>query len=261
LNLQNADNDARAVAEVMNGSDPPVYDAAVVKPLLDEDATSANIVAALREIAAKAGPDDLVVIYFAGHGVDLDGQYYFIPAELGTADPELFRRALNTNFSRGLGRSSTDALLRREALGQDRLLPLIQSIKATRVAVILDTCYSGSLATEDAVVRQNINRTDASKLGQAAGRFVLSSAYTEAADASAPAGDSGGHGLFTAFLLKALLGDADTDHDGRIDIYKLAKYTERTVKQASAGGSRVQTPSYYFVGNDFFELRALASTP
>ena len=62
-------------------------------------------------------------------------------------------------------------------------------------------------------------------------------------------------------LLKALLGDADTDHAGRIDIYKLAKYTQRNVEQASAGQLRVQTPSYYFAGNDFFELRALAATP
>jgi len=263
LNLLNAENDASAVAKLMEGSDPPVYDAAVVKPLLDENATSANIIAALQAIAAKAGPDDLVLIYFAGHGVELDGQYYFIPADLGTADPDLFQRALRTDFTRGLGRSSTDALLRSEALGQDRILPLIQSIKASRVALILDTCYSGSLATEDAVRRQDINTTVTNTLGHAAGRFVLSSAYTEAADAAAPAGaaDAGGHGLFTAFLLKALLGDADSDHAGRIDIYKLAKYTERNVKQASTGQLRVQTPSYYFAGNDFFELRALASTP
>jgi hypothetical protein len=80
-----------------------------------------------------------------------------------------------------------------------------------------------------------------------------------------------GHGLFTSYLLRALNGDAGTDEAGRIDIYKLATFTQKKVEAASrhmleASGTKagekapdVQQPAYYFAGNDFFAVRKLPS--
>jgi len=47
--------------------------------LVDEQATGAGIVQAIREVAAKARPQDVVVVFLAGHGAVVGQQYYFLP--------------------------------------------------------------------------------------------------------------------------------------------------------------------------------------
>ncbi len=153
-------------------------------------------------------------------------------------------------------------------------MPIIQGMQATRIAFMLDTCYSATLADADAVLRHDVNDTITNRIGHASGRFVLSGSFTEAADSGAGAdatvGEEG-HGLFTSYLLRALNGDAGTDDSGRIDIYKLATFTREHVaaasrrildKNAAKSGDKgpdVQRPAYYFAGNDFFAVRKLNS--
>ena len=57
--------------------------------LTDAEATKANIIAALKDIAGAVTPDDVVVIFLAGHGRTVDGHYYFAPSDMGRHDPAL----------------------------------------------------------------------------------------------------------------------------------------------------------------------------
>ena len=66
---------------------------------INEDATKANILAALKRLQASAGPptlkagpldclkraepEDTVIIYFAGHGTAQAQRFYLIPHDLG----------------------------------------------------------------------------------------------------------------------------------------------------------------------------------
>lgn len=263
LNLANPVNDARGIAQLMQGASPPVYDSASVTLLTDEEATSEKILAALHAIAEKALPDDLVFIFMAGHGQQVDGRYYYAPVDFGMKDEALFRRALG-GAAQGGDRALAE-LFRHEGLGQEKMLPAIQAIQAARVAMILDTCFSASIATQDAVSRRDINATVTNTLGHAAGRFVLSSATSLALDSAGPAADlprdAEGHGLFTSFVLRALRGEADFDRAGRIDIYKLATFTKRHVEQATADMRQPQQPAFFFAGSQFFDLRAVAARP
>jgi hypothetical protein len=260
LRLANAAHDAQAVAQLMDAPDPPVYTGHVVKPLLDSNATTANIMAALKDIAVHAKPDDLVIIFLAGHGEQVNGKYYFAPAEFGTHDPALFQRAMNLGNS--TADRAVDTLFQQEGLGQAQLLPLIQSISAAHVALILDTCFSAAIATQDAVLRRDLNTTVADQIGNSVGRFVLSSAMNLALDTGSASTidlpvDQQGHGLFTSYLLQALQGKADFLHSGRVDIDDLAKYTQHNVEQATATMPQPQQPTFYFSGNDFFALRGV----
>ena len=263
LNLANPVNDARSLARLMGTATPPVYDAANIVLLTDADATADKILGALHSIAEKALPDDLVLIFLAGHGQQVDGRYYFAPVDFGMKDEVLFRRALAGG--NGGGASALDELFRREGLGQDRMLPAIQSIQAARVAMILDTCFSASIATQDAVLRRDLNTTVTNTLGHAAGRFVLSSSTALALDSAGAAADlprdADGHGLFTSFMLRALGGEADFDKVGRIDIYKLATFTKRAVERATAEMRQPQQPAFFFAGSQFFDLRAVPVKP
>ncbi len=273
LTIPNADDDAAAIAAMMHQPTPPVFSAVDgLPPLLNEQATRANILTAMTDIAAKAQPDDLVIIFLAGHGAVVDGKYYFAPYDLGMHDPDLFRAA--TSAKNPASGKAFDQVYRKEGLSQDDMLPLIHSIKASRVAILLDTCYSASMATVDAVFRRDENHTMTEALGHAGGRFILSGAFAKALSDDTPAdaanedtasnendgededdGSGKRHGLFSSFVLRALAGEADIDHTGRVDIYKLTKYTMSHVEEESEKRRLPQSPWYFSMGQ-FFDLRA-----
>jgi WD40 repeat protein len=273
-NLVNPANDATALADLLRQDKAHLFAAINVKTLIDADATKANIIASLKDIAGQATPDDVVVIFLAGHGRTVDAHYYFAPSDMGKHDPALMaalgEAKTDDSFNKGV-----DAVFRTEGLGQDDLLPLIQDMRATRIAFMLDTCYSATVADADAVLRHDMNDTITNRIGHASGRFVLSGSFTEAFDSAAGADSTvgeAGHGLFTSYLLRALQGDAGTDDTGRIDIYKLATFTRDHVaaasrrileQEAAKSGEKVpgvQKPAYYFAGNDFFAVRKLMSS-
>ncbi|MSP00497.1 MAG: hypothetical protein EXR07_05520 [Acetobacteraceae bacterium] len=271
--LANPANDARALADVLRQDKGRLFAALDVVSLIEGQATAANILSTLRDIAGKATPDDVVVIFLAGHGQTVDGKYYFAPSDMGRGDAGLLARINEAKTEEAAG-AAVDAVFRAEGLGQDQLLPAIQNIQATRIAFMLDTCYSATVADADSVLRHDVNATITNRIGHASGRFVLSGSFTEAFDSAAGAdaavGEEG-HGLFTAYLLRALNGDAGTDESGQIDIYKLATFTRDRVASASrrilerAGAKtgvklpEVQRPAYYFAGNEFFAIRKLPS--
>ncbi|MBV8157337.1 MAG: caspase family protein [Dyella sp.] len=257
LNLDNAANDAKSISTLFGQPSPPVYDTAVVTTLVDDQATAANVQAALQEIARRAGPDDIVLLFFAGHGQQVDGHYYFAPYDFGTHDDALFKRALHGNLG---SEQWLDELFRREGVGQEKLIPDVQAIQSSRVVMVLDTCFSATIATQDAVLRHDSNSTITNALGHASGRFVLSSASALALDsASGPQlpNDGNGHGLFTAYLLRALEGAADFMRTGRITATDAARYTQVQVQKATARTPEIQKPEFYFNGNTFIDLRAI----
>ncbi|HEX3996161.1 MAG TPA: caspase family protein, partial [Acetobacteraceae bacterium] len=271
--LANPANDAKALADLLRQDKARLFGAVSVKTLTDADASKANIIDALKEIGGSATPDDVVVIFLAGHGRTVDGHYYFAPSDMGSHDTTLMEQ-VNAAKADDAFDKAVDGVFRTEGLGQDDLLPLIQGMQATRIAFLLDTCYSATLADANAVLRHDVNDTVTNRIGHASGRFVLSGSFTEAFDSGAGSdakvGEEG-HGLFTSYLLRALQGDAGTDDTGRIDIYKLATFTQQHVQSASRRmleqnaaktGDKapdVQQPAYYFAGNDFFAVRKLTA--
>jgi len=267
-NLANPANDASALLDLLRQDRGHLYTEISAKALIDADATKAAILANLKDIAAKATPDDVVVVFLAGHGRTVDGHYYFAPSDMGRGDAGLMAKVAAAKTDESFN-AAVDAVFRTEGLGQDELLPVLGDMQATRTAFILDTCYSATVADADSVLRHDVNATITNRIGHASGRFVLSGSFTEAFDSAAGAdaavGEEG-HGLFTSYLLRALKGDAGTDDEGRIDIYKLATFTRdhvatasRRLLQAKSGEKApdVQQPAYYFAGNDFFAIRRL----
>jgi hypothetical protein len=270
-NLANPANDATALAELLQQDQGKLFSQVTTKAMVNEDATKASILTAFQDIAATASPDDVVVIFLAGHGRTVDGHYYFAPNDMGGHDPALLARVHEAKTDADYD-AAVDAVFRTEGLSQDELLPLIQSMRASRIALMLDTCYSATVADADVVLRHDVNATITNRIGHASGRFVLSGSFTEAFDSAAGADaavGAEGHGLFTAYLLRALMGDGGTDESGRIDIYKLAIFTKERVASASRrmlaqdsakAGAKVpdvQQPAYYFAGNEFFAIRKL----
>ena len=50
-----------------------------VTQLSDADVVGTKLDAAFQDIAKKSQPNDVFVLYLAGHGKTIDGRYYYVP--------------------------------------------------------------------------------------------------------------------------------------------------------------------------------------
>jgi uncharacterized caspase-like protein len=168
----------------------PVNDGAMIAATLKEagfdivdsrhDLPAAETRRALRDFADRARDADIAVIYYAGHGMEVDGTNYLIPV-----DAKLER----------------DTDVYDEAFSLDRVLLAIEPAKRLRL-VILDACRDNPFA-------RNMKRTIASRaIGQGLAKIEPTSpnmliAYSAKAGSTAMDGD-GKNSPFTVALAKHL---------------------------------------------------------
>ncbi|QPF85303.1 caspase family protein [Bradyrhizobium genosp. L] len=135
---------------------------------------------ALREFADRARDADIAVVYYAGHGIEVDGANYLIPVD---------------------ARLERDTDVYDEALSLDRILVAIEPVKTLRL-VILDACRDNPFA-------KTMKRTLATRaIGQGLAKVEPTSpnvliAYSAKAGSTAADGD-GKNSPFTTALAKFL---------------------------------------------------------
>jgi len=165
-----------------------------VVTLTDRQATTIGIKERLNWLARMAGPDDLVLVYFATHGSARD---------MDTANAS-YIVTYDTNV--GANFDNQDALFA-TGLGMAEVASIVASrIHAQRAVVVLDTCYSGGtgaggkgLLTPGSAV----SRDTMELMKQGAGRVVLSASQGDQEALGDPT-LAGGHGIFTYYLMDAL---------------------------------------------------------
>jgi len=165
--LRTANNDARAVAELLQSA----YGMEVVLQL---DATRDDILLALSELRNQLGPEDNLLIYYAGHGwLDEDAEEgYWLPVD-----------ASSDNNTRWIANSAITASFR--------------AFRAKHVLVVADSCYAGTLTRGIAV--NTSSQCDLERLASRKARVVLTSGGEE------PVSDgTGRHSDFAAAFLEAL---------------------------------------------------------
>jgi hypothetical protein len=183
---------------------------------------------ALGTFLARARKDDLVLIFYAGHGapeadkrgVEPDGlAKYIVPID---ADPtELYSTALP----------------------MDELQIIFQRIEADRVVMFLDACYSGAAGGRTfAAAGYRTGRVDdlfLDRLASSRGRAIITASRSSEVSLELP---ELGHGIFTHYLLQGLRGAADLDRDGVVVLQELYTYLEQQVSQKSRGSGGNQHP-------------------
>lgn len=117
--LPNPERDAKAVADAIGHAGFQT-----VKVLID--GTHDSIEAALKEFSAAAAGADWAVVYYAGHGIEYDGNNFMIPVD---AD---FR---------------SDDDIPRESVALDEILNSVQTATKLRL-VILDACRANPFAAD-----------------------------------------------------------------------------------------------------------------
>lgn len=221
LRLAFAGADARAFATALRRSAQPVFHSVNTRVLRDRQAHREDIIAALRDMAAAARPDDVFLLYLAGHGVNLDGRYHFLTA--------------------GLDGTTEDAIVR-HGIDQETLGQLLAAVPAGQAVVVLDTCYAGAFKADDPDL---LIRTGNRKLARLTGRAFL----TAANDQQEAAEGYHGHGIFTYALLEALGGQAGGD---TVTVGFLGDHARSRVPLlASQAFNHRQTPVFTLTGRDF----------
>jgi WD40 repeat protein len=232
LQLDYAVADAMAVTAAfkLQGLGNDLYDNVIVAdPVLDGDVTAQNLDKKFAELASVVRPNDVFVLYMAGHGVTdpVEGRYYFAPSD-ANYDGDSREKLISTS------------------IGEDRLQEWLSRLAVLRSVLIYDTCESASAADDRTGFRSWPQLTATEKLSQSVGRTVLAATADFAA---ARESRDYGHGIFTYALLQAL-ALADKDSGGRIETAALANYVRSKVEaltQSSKTGP--QRPQMNIIGN------------
>ena len=151
IDLTYAKSDAKRLAAALDKRKKIYYAEQSVEQLADGEATAASIAAALERAVAAAAPEDTILFFFAGHGVQGDdGRYYLA--------------------SHDLQRDSIE----RTGLPWSQIAGILTKTKA-RAVVILNSCHSGlsgaeGLATNDDAVKGLLSGSHAPVLVLAASK-------------------------------------------------------------------------------------------
>ena len=234
-NLNYAIADADAFSETLASGASKLFEQAEVITIRNADFTKAGILNALAEVKASANEQDLLVFYYAGHGVMSDGldseaQFYLVPHDV----TQLYGR---------------EDMLKEKAISAEELKELSRSINAQKQVFILDACQSA--AALDAVASRGISEEKAiAHLARSTGTFWITAAGSEQ---FATEFETLGHGVFTYALLEGLTGKADgANPDNKITVRELSAYVESRVPELSEQHKgKPQFPAGYSFGNDF----------
>lgn len=198
--------DAKAVADALAELGFPRRN---IRLLLDGDATRARIERVLYREFAQIGPEDRLLIYFAGHGETIavrgGEEGYFLPVD---AD----RAAL----------PATGILM-------EDMKRIGKRLRAKHVLFVMDACFSGFSLTRDIPPGSVSDAYLDSVLREPVVQVLTAGRRGERSV------EEGGHGLFTRRFLEGVRGLADAEGRGLITVSQLAAWLEPRVVRDSDG--------------------------
>ncbi|MEI6763996.1 MAG: caspase family protein [Bacteroidota bacterium] len=235
-NLNYAVTDADAFAEAISANSDKIFTSTVIKNIRDNDATKENILNAMNQLAAQANQEDVLIFYFAGHGV--------MSEESVEAKSDFFLVPYNVTQIYG-----DNQMLKLNAISSNELMDLLVNIKAQKQLVLLDACQSGG-AIDQVAMRGAAEEKAMAQLARSAGVVVLAASGTQ--QYAAEFKDLG-HGVFTYSIIDGLSGNADGGkRDGMITVTELKAWIEDQVPELTMQyRGEVQYPTGYIKGQDF----------
>lgn len=203
--LKYAESDAKAIYDVL--VNPDIGEFAKEDVTLLTGKPKSEVEESLETTLNEAKRDDLVFIYFAGHG-KLD------------KSANLCLAARNTK---------TDKLLA-TSIHLEHIRRIIDQSDCKRIVFIIDSCFSGAAGQS---FRSGDVPAESFEQISGQGKVIISASQ---AFERARERDDIGHGIFTYNLVKGLEeGEADHDGDGYISVEELYKYISKNVKTETKG--------------------------
>jgi hypothetical protein len=201
--LKNCVADADGIIDAFTKYSGDIYSDVFVQRIIDSEVTGDNLSKTFKAIGEKVKPDDVFILYLAGHGKTAeDGDYYYIPYDF---------------------HYTSEKSIAENGVSKWQLIKDLSNVQADHMMILLDTCNAGSFLT-DAKERKSVEGTDKDaiieRFASKAGYDMLAacSTYQDALD------NYKGHGIFTYHIIEALEGYADLTGDGRITSTELSYY-------------------------------------
>ena len=231
--------DSQALAKILGDETIGSFDE--VTPLINQTESIAR--RAISAFLGKKKPDDLVLLYFSGHGIlDDRGRLY-----LALKDTQV-------------------DLLKATSIPSSFVADEMDSCRSKRQLLILDCCHSGAFARGTKGEQKAITETTFE--GSGFGRVVLtasdSTQYALEGDQIIKQTELS---LFTHFLLEGLkTGEADTNHDGHISLdewydYTYAKVISETPRQVPHKWSYNQRGDLILARNPYLKKKVAELPP
>ena len=187
-------------------------------------------------IAQKATPDDILVVFFAGHGILQSGQKYFY---LLTAEATRFE---------------LDGIEKEVAISTEELKEWLRKIKANKQILILDACNSGRVVQnfQEFIGKRDVpadQQRALESLKDKTGTFIL---CASASGQSAYETSLYGQGLLTYSLLSGVKLGGGLKDNKYIDVTQWFNYASDHVKVLAKEIGGRQDPQ--LIGNASFEI-------
>lgn len=156
--------------------------------LIDGQATRAGLRSAFQRVAQAAGPNDLFIFFYSGHGNQVRGQ-------VSATEPD--------------GKNETIEMVD-GSITDDEMNEMFQQVRAQTALLILDSCFSGGFA-RDVVSRPGV-------MGLFSSEEDLTSSVADKFQAG---------GFLSHFIQTGLSGGADENRDRVITAGELGAYVRR----------------------------------
>ncbi|TNE68977.1 MAG: hypothetical protein EP344_00915, partial [Bacteroidetes bacterium] len=190
-------------------------------------ASKEHIKAAFDTFALTARPEDVLTIYFSGHGTTYGGteneQFYYLTKDCFSGD--LSDPAIRNNY----------------AISTEELTEWVNAIPARKQVMILDACSSGKVV-EDLLAIRNVPTSQIRALDRMkdrTGMFVLAGS---AADKVSYEASQFGQGLLTYSLLLGMRGAALRENRS-VDVMQLFQFARDKVPEFAGDIGGIQTPT------------------
>jgi hypothetical protein len=199
--LKYTDDDAYQMFAFLKSPEGGALPDKQVKVLIDEEANRNNILRTMRQVFLKADENDVVMLYFSGHG--LEGS--FIPSDFD-------------GFNNKLSHEDVKAIFKES--------------KAKHKLCIADACHSGSMLAARTSYDPSLKKYYEALADTRGGTALLLSSKGEEFSLE----DQGlRQGIFSHFTIRGLKGEADTDGNKVVTIRELYNYVFGKVKNYTAG--------------------------
>jgi len=217
--LEKAVNDATAISDTLKGLGFEVTTAT--------DVGRRDMNRAIQDFVSGIQEGDTAMFFYAGHGVEIDGENYLLPVDIPDASPG------NAGF------------IETESMPLDDILARLRERNARLNLVVLDACRNNPFSRSG--TRSLGGGAGLARISAPQGTFVMYSADVgEAALDRLSDDDDNPNSVFTRILIPLM-------KNSELDLVDTARQVRREVRNLALSIGHQQTPAYYdAVLGDFF---------
>lgn len=193
--------------------------------------TKANILKTFTDIGKKANSEDVIVVYLAGHGINLGGDesdLYYLTQDAFSPNPEVYK---------------DEAVRKSTTISGSEMIEMLKNVAALKQVLIIDACASGKLV-DNLAEKRDISSSIVKAMERMKDRTGLHIITGSAADAVSYEASKYGQGLLTYSILSGMRGLALKDNKS-IDISLLMQHAREMVPKLAEGIGGIQEPRIF----------------